>query len=431
MWEYKPPGFFALYALATMLVPPRLAAWALGTIAILATTSALYVIGRKIERETTLAIAPWAVAFFVLLASENDAIASDVELEISAFIALAIAVAFARTSPLRRAMLAGLLAGIALQCKLTALLLVPVVFAALASGECGLLPFAAFAAAVVFPIALDLVIYASAGALPLLYDATIAASARRAGAEHGEFLRRNFGWLVGQVRILAPIVEFVPFALGIRATPAVLVAWLWAAAALAAILAAGELYQRHFVLLAAPVALVGAIGFARLRAWLHLRTSASVARAFVIASIALAFGLHDYYETVQSVRAIGARFGHKPIADLDRELVVAIVAAGGAHTTLFLAGVDPLIYDLAGARATTRFRDTEHLFDPRLSVMAGVDAPRELDAIFARRPRVVVAPFAVNDYHLANERIAVLQSRLVAEYVAYADVRGFRIYRRR
>ena len=428
VWEYKPPGLFALYAIATAFVPAAKAAWMLGTLALVGTAVAVYAIARAIDDGEGTLLPRLATVFFTLLSSENDAIGSDVELEIAAFIAGALALALVRQPRGRDVAWAGAFAACALQCKLNAVFLILVPFLALGSAGRRVRSVAIYAGAVALPVAIESIAYAFSGRFALFYDSNVSASLRRFGAEHGGAFRRNIGWLSGQSRILAPIVEFAAFAPIVRASRPIAAAWFWLLASVVSILAAGELYQRHFVLLAAPVATLGAVGFLRILRAASARNALAGATLTAVVVIAT-FALHAFYESASTVRdlvAIAQRGETQPSVDL--RLAQTINALGGDHPSLFVVGADPLLYDYTQARAVTQYRDTEHLFDPRLSRMAGVDFDRQLAGIFAQHPSFVVTQRHVDDYHLSMTRIAELDRRLAVDYDPVASVSDYEVY---
>ena len=172
-WDYRPPGLFAIYAAALAPFAPWLAWNVLTSLAFAVTALGVGLLARECAPRATASAAWCAAAFFVLLAPENDGIWGAAEVEISAFIAWALWFAMrARDKGVVAALWSGLLAGLALQCKLSALPLVLLPAAILVMRDVGTAQkvrrFAVFLGAFAAPMALEAAVYARAGALPLL-----------------------------------------------------------------------------------------------------------------------------------------------------------------------------------------------------------------------------------------------------------------------
>jgi hypothetical protein len=89
-WEYRPPGFFAMWAVAIWTFGASLAVNALALLALAATAIALAKIAVKLDPQESRATGWWAAAFFVLLSPVNDAVAGVAELQLNAFISWSI-----------------------------------------------------------------------------------------------------------------------------------------------------------------------------------------------------------------------------------------------------------------------------------------------------------------------------------------------------
>jgi hypothetical protein len=429
-WEYKPPGFFALLALALRLSGGNatLAVQGLATLASLATAFALWRLGPRLDAKHGERAGRYAALFYVLLSTEDEAFLGDAEMFATAFVAVALLLAWrVGKVTVGRAALVGLFAGCALQMKLTALplLLAPAVVLLVRAGPGAgqLIAGALFGAGILLPWALDAFLYAARQQLPALLDANLGATLRRAREFHRTYAPQNWGWLGAQLRILAPAIEFAPFARIGPTLAAAATTWGWLALALLSVAGTGEFFDRQFVLLEAPAALLGGFG---LRTALDALRRPRAARTALVVTMLATFALHDYWQTALAARLIYERgvrgdrvFGFE---SYDRVLA-ALRALPAAHRSLLLVQQSPLMYDALGASAPTRYPYTDHLLDARLAEMAGVDGSAEFARIFASAPCVVVTG-KLAEPRFDPATVALVESRLARDYRRIALIDG-------
>jgi hypothetical protein len=427
-WEYRPPGYFAMWAAAVWMFGAPLALNVLALLALGATAIAVSQIAVKLDPQDSRATGWWAAGFFVLLSPVNDAVAGLAELQLSAFMAWSINFALQRSAWKRNAVLSGLLAGLAIQCKLTAIpsMLVPLLVLIVGSPrplELGAL----FVAGVIAPVIVEVLVYARAHEFWALWRANVSTTFQYKSPSD-EFAR-NRTLFPRQLWTLAPQLELAFFAVSRKANRSRLASVGWLVAALIAIVAAGEFYERQFVLLAAPVALLGALGFVRLLRWLNGRTIAQ--RSVAVLIVLLAFALHDYHETVE-----GAMFAwHRLVLrentwqlDQTEEAAAELRRLNVGDSSLYLIEQSPYLYDALGVRAPTVYAYSDYLLDPRLSKGAGIDGKAELARILASRPAFVVVS-NLDDFRYAPDRVRLIKTTLAGSYaVAYRSKR-FTIYR--
>lgn len=427
-WEYKPPGLFAVYALGMRVVPaPVLAVQALAIVASFAAALLVMRLGEAGDPRRRPGTGLIAALFFVMLSIEDEGYNGDAEVLMTPFLAGALWLALAGSTSWRIALGTGLLLGGALQMKLSALPLVVVPLAALVlRSRHRLRDGIVCVAASVAPFVCEAALYAAAGSLAAFVDANVGATLRRATGLRSGLLVRNLWEIPEHLRILAPPLELAPLAFAYR-NRYVVACGAWFAAAALSIVAAGEYYPHQFVVLHAPVALLGAFGLR----WALDASGAGrrTARGIAIAALLLTFGLHDYYQVFHAGRVIVARSrGITTTTGADEPAVVqAIRATGLSHKGLFLIQQSPYIYDELGVAAPTRFAYTDHLLDDRMTSMTGVDARRELARIFDRRPAIV----SVGDLtapQLDPSLVAFVRARLARDYVAKRDAAGVRLY---
>ncbi len=416
-WEYRPPGLFAYYAAALVASGGRatLAVEALATLSVFSTAMLLYRLAPLIDRTRSTLSGRFAALFSVLLATENEGYLGDAELLLAPFITAAVLLACGESVTLGAAALSGLLAGFAVQLKLSAapLLAVPAIVMARRARR-PLAIVAAYALAALSPFAFGAALYASAGALPAFLDANAGATLRRVVGLHRGIAQENFGWFVAQLRILAPALELCLFALPASANAKRIASWGWFAAALLSVTAIGEFYDRQFILIEPPVALLGGIG---LRVCIDaLRSRPLLLRAAPLLVFVVTFALHDYWETEQAVALAYRRVVLREPA-YDRDMYAALVHAirRQAGGSLFVIQESPLLYYDLDVASPTRFPDTDHLLDPRMTQMTGIDGRREVARIFSRDPRIVV----VGDVHEARfdpATVGFIERRLARDY---------------
>jgi hypothetical protein len=431
-WDYRPPGYFALYALAMSVVGAPVARDALAVVSLAATALAVAFIANAIDVRRGNDVGVWAAAFFVMLSPVNDGIAGVAELQISAFIAWSISLALARPATLTRTALVGLLAGCALQCKLSAvpLAIVPAILVATRSAEI-LRTVVAFVAGFALPIVADVALYARANELPALWNANVGSTIRRAQSANGgdEFARNRVNF-ERQFLALAPQVELAAFALMARANASRVASVGWLVAALLSIVAAGEFYERQFVLLTAPVAILGAIGFTNLRDKIAAR---GARRWAAIVTVLVTFALHDYFETNQTI-AYGLHriVLHDRTWRLDQtaQAYAALACLPRNAGELFLLEQNPYLYDLLDQPSPTKYAYSDHLLDPRLSIMANIDGDAELTRVLQTNPQYIVVS-SLNDFRYGAERTARVRTALATRYRLAYRTPQFRVYRYR
>lgn len=422
-WEYKPPGLFAIYALVLAFVgAPGLALQLLGVGAALATAYALYKIGPLVDPAGGAATGRYAALFAVMLGIEDEGYLTDAEVIGTPLVALALWLALSRPVRSREGLGIGLLLGVAVQCKLSLLPLVAPVLAIVAlEGNAALAPLVLVAVGVVSFAALEILGYAAIGQLPALVSANVGATAARTAGLRSGVLAENVSIFREHLRIYAPALELAVLAIGHRFTARTLLATAgWLAAGLVSILGIGEYFDRQFVVLYAPVALLGAIGLRRAVRWLAphgIAPGAALAIVFITT-----FGLHDYYETLQGGRLVLARAGVAAVRAPDRftAVVRTLACVRKADESVFLIAVSPFVYDLAGAESPTKFAYTDHLLDERMRAMIGVDPLAELRRIFAGRPHVIAVDDNYRNARHARERIRFIDERIARDYVAVA-----------
>ena len=388
-WEYKPPGLFALDALGLALFRDAgLAAACFGTLAVIATALAARSIMKTAAGQSEAAARIAAVAV-VLFSVEDQGVLGDAELYVNAFVALALGALGSSRPRLVRTAAAALAAGCALQMKLVALPLVALVAFAAAYRSAGgrTRSLATFTALALVPFGLEALLFARGDAFAALWDANVGATVRRALAVGGHVRRDNAGQWFAQLRVLAPAPELAVVAAFARDRSRYAVLWAWLAIAALTVGISGEFYDRQFLLLVPPAALLGTAGLIVVaKAW-------RVERVAVAAALLLTFGLHDYYEVAQSVRILAHRANGDPTWRAGHFAAVreALRARLGRDRSLYVVQDSPMLYDALGARAPTHYAFSGNLLEPAMWPMLGFRGRDELARVLRARPRVIAA----------------------------------------
>jgi hypothetical protein len=428
-WDYRPPGYFALYALSIRIFGAALSRDALAIASLAATAVAVSLIAARIDVAQKRVVGYFAATFFVLLSPVNDGVAGVAELQISAFVAWAIYLALVRPDAIAWTALGGILTGLAIQCKLSAipLSIVPMLLVATRSAR-AINALIAFAAGFCVPILIDVAVYARFQQLQNLWTSNIGSTIRRAQDNTGgnEFARNRSNF-AKQLFALAPQVEFACFALTKRVNSSRLATVGWTLAALLSIVVAGEYYERQFVLLSGPVAILGAIGFLELTE----RIRSKGVRQWVYAVVILtSFALHDYFETNQTLAYTLHRIVLRDSRwrlDQSAELYSDLSCLPKGDNTLYLIEQNPYLYDLLDEPSPTKYAYSDHLLDPRLSRMADIDGKTELARILDHTPDYVVVS-GLTDFRYAADRVTLIRHVLTERYTrAYASPQ-FSIY---
>ncbi|HEV3157478.1 MAG TPA: glycosyltransferase family 39 protein [Candidatus Baltobacteraceae bacterium] len=431
-WEYKPPGLFALLALGLVIFQtPTLACAALSVLAVFATSLVLYRIGRSLGVPFAREIGLIAAAGYAMLSIENDGLSGDAQLYVAPFLSGALAiVAFGEWDcerrPLLRTLLGGLLAGFALQMKLTALtIVVPLgIFAALLSQRRRLSNAFAFMAAALLPFGIEAAMYAHAGALGVFSDANAGATLRR-------FLGRAAihspvdadAWLT-QLRSAGPFLELAPLSVLVLRSPRVAIVWAWLVLQIGTLLLVGEYYQRNFYDLLAPLSLLGAIGVMQLARLL------AKPRTVIVSVLLGAFLFHDYYTmrvglTRVFERTLGGNpsFGRSNFEHLELSLRHII----GTDRSIYVFQEPPILYDDLGAEPPTRYLLSADLIEPNLRPMLGFSGKDELNRILERRPHYIIVGYADRARDDLDE-VRAFERSVVYRYRSLGSINGVLIY---
>jgi 4-amino-4-deoxy-L-arabinose transferase-like glycosyltransferase len=398
VWDMHPVGAPALFVAAFALFGESLASLRLlGVLAVAAAGFALYRgvratgCGRPIGMAAGLA--------YVSGSALLDGLATNAEILLAPFVAGAMALGLRTSQPgqppgLRRVLLAGLLVGLALLIKPVVLPLGCLVFLVLVGpplwsgglrwGRLAGLALA-YGLACAAPDGLVALVYALRGDWAAFLDGNVLAPLRYAGmgVPLAQAMRLS---VAAGVTLMLPVLLACGLLLpGRPMRPAELylarAALAWLCAASLAVAIPGMYFRHYFLLLLAPVSLLGALGARRL---------ARVARpGLVLACFAALLGVTtaQAWSTVLLPRlehGIGLR-----IPDPPQRVAAALNAALSPGETVFVVNWQPLLYFLTHTVAPTRYVLPSQLTG-RFAAVTGIDSDAELARILATRPRFIV-----------------------------------------
>lgn len=235
-WDHKPPGIYAVTAIAALLPGPTWPAfWAFSVMVLAATGQVLQrIVGRPLAAVAVLAMGLYPAA---VGGGQTEA-----------FAALPAAVAFLMATR-RRWFLSGVVAGVALLFSFQlAPLLIGLVVMAGGKPRSVLLG----AAGVLLPVAAVVAVMAAVGILPAAFDALVTYDRAYLASSRAGDLNSSYDLLV----VLLPLAAALPF--GARRVPdrTDLAALAWCGAAVVALALQGRLFAHYVIPLGIPLAVL-------------------------------------------------------------------------------------------------------------------------------------------------------------------------------
>ena len=375
LWDVKPPGLFALFAAAQLLVGPGLfAARLLTAVAVFAGSAALWRLARNHlqapypgNRPNTshCATLPWAAAviypaYSLVLAGDK----SRAELLLAPFVIFGFDIvlqwrrdaAVGSSTKVALPGMAGLVFGLAFTIKQTAVFeaglsgfLIASAWPAVGVRRTGAV-LAWFTAGFLLPVAGFLLFFAAHGMEPGLYLTPLLGALQRLGGEGpgaGEALSRVmiFGLPIlpllvgGGLLVAAERGRIRRFAHDPRAVP-----WIagWAAASTVGVLAMRALFAHYELVLVAPFLLLTLV---------LLRKALTRGRTLVVATMLLALYPWGWV-------SLPFRPKRSLLAEAAESLVASGLRPGGS---LYAVDLDPVIYRRTAALPPTRYAFPQHL----------------------------------------------------------------------
>lgn len=435
-WDHKQPGIFYLFALAGTLFGGGVGA--IRVLGLLCAAGGAWLCHRLASRSWNLPGIGWAAgAFYLAQTSINGGLATNTEIVFSLFVLLAFAfaqTALGREGKRRRVWLwaAGLAAGMAFAIKLVVAL--DLVALALVHGS-GLraraergsrawlmvlvrdglqiaLAFVAINVAVLLPHVLS-------GKGALLYEAvveynmtygSVETSSSRIAMGLFALLALSMGAVLTLTSIgLSDLLEERVERQQLWAT------WAWLLLALLSPIGQRKMFPHHFLQIAGPSSILFGLGVSLLAAPLfarRLRMGVWALAALTCIGVAHPFARLQY-EHQRLLRAVA--HGDARQFDLPMQVARAILAASGPGASVYAYNDQPIIYELVGTHAPTRFPFPLHLLRVGREV-PGLDRPREFARILATAPEWIV----VRDEATPPRFFAELKAELDRHYAEHA-----------
>jgi len=429
-WDCQPPGAYVIWAPFALFFGFTPTALRIGTdVAVIATCIALYRLGRILVPGTR-GTGVLAAAAYAAMTLDSGGLASNLELMGAPFVAWGLALGIGSTTR-RAAFASGLLLGTALLIKEPLAIDVGVAFAWTAwHARSRMANIALTLGPMLLPACATAALYASAGSLGLLADATIFATFRHAAVAArvlapAEFWRRALLAFL-PVPVLPLIAAFASRGARARLSGhgggiAAIVVWL--AVDLAAFAAIHEYFEHQLIPAMLPASLllgvVIGLQFPRLQA---------MGAAVLIGAVAIVG--HAFGPDSRALDILAQRLAQHDAAagDETSELARVLLAQHPTDGKLFVADDVPLFYVLANVRTPTRYAFSPFLHDARLSAVAGIDGLAEVQRIFATRPTIVMRDAGVGEDPAVR---SVIDSRLRAAYREIYHVNHRMIFVRR
>lgn len=382
-WDLKPPGLYLLYAGVASLFGNRPeGVRLLAMVAVWLTSLGIWRIG---SRHTKVPGAgPVAAALYVPYTLVWYGLASEPEMFIAPLVTWAVALALEANSPdARRPGLrfpaVGLLVGIALTLKQTAVFEGALLFGLIALSTRRMYPVAAFCAGAAIPPLGFLAAFAAFGQADRMVSAVIVSALQRVGGDvRASIAPAQFIILLlpGAPLVAAALVGLVERrALVERAPLGLLAAWTGVSAL--SILAMHASYQYYYQALLAPLCLLSGVTIAHL--W-RSTDRAPRAAAVALAVSSLVFPA-VWFPSTGEAKLAGARTPDR----IARYLAEATHGSGGS---LYVVDYQPVVYQLSGLRPATRFPIPMQLVCPFPAI--GERPEREIARTMASRPDFLV-----------------------------------------
>ncbi len=429
IWDVKPPGLFAIFALAQLVFGPGiLAARLVSAFAVFLTSCALFRFSRRHLGGGLVGVG--AAMLYPAYSLILYGLRSRPELLLAFLVVIGLDLAVmqwrraAGGSDYRVVALAGLLFGLAFTVKQTAIFEALLAAGLLSTGSGRGFQRVDWRALLVFGLAgflpsLGFLIYFTLEGVPaLLYMAPFIGATQRLGGD-------GIGFVEGVLRILPMMKPLLPLFIGalllcterhaLRASAeadGTRAIGLWTLAATTGMLAMRSMYFQYLIPLVAPLLLatlvVARIYIVRI-AETRVRTLAAATMALVLAAYPILW-LHFYEQQ-------DAGWSHLPA------MAVAELRADGLQSrdSIYVVDQETTIYLLARARIPTRFPQSQHLVCD--FALPGTDQAEEIRRTMASAPRFVLVshqgPWMVCE---RPDRLDIVHAALAKNYDAQATV---------
>ncbi len=408
IWDNKPIGIYAIFAVAQTLFGDRVAAIRLAMV--LCVSLLAYAVFR-ITRALTSDEAAGLVAggALILCSLSNDGLASNTELFMACCTALAVWVSLTT----ERAFLVGLLLGAAFMIKYVSIFEAPAIFFYfLARHRRPAAGFVMLLGAAV-PVALAALLYTAHGQLGLWWATSVASNFRRAGTP---FTQQAFDYEMPVQALRWGTLYLAGLALLVLAAalrrPAELFLAFWLLGGAVGVVAAKSFYDHYFLQILPVLCVILGVLLARLGSAAWRRA------AFLVVALAL------------PAWAARTAIGHSLTPDIPGEVAAALRSEPGS---LYVFDTQPIIYALAGKTPPTRFVLPSELIGRTMPRVAGDDPVTEVQRILNSAPEFIVRlSQPVTNPAIINPAVyAEVDAAIAAHYRLWRRYPGVLVYQRR
>ncbi len=419
IWDNKPVGIYAIFAVFQAVFGAPIAAIRIATIGFVSLAAyAVYRIAVTLCRQRQAGVL--AAAAFVIASLSNDGLAANTEIFMAAFTSLAVCFALSPGRPVATGLLVGLMMGCAFMTKYVAIFEDPAILFLLLSrhnrrAAPGIL--LAVIAGAALPLAAVILTYAQAGALPLWWACSIESNFRRVGTQVQSgalsYAIQTQLWRWGPLYLLAGIMLVTAFLRKGRAGwPDHLFLALWFLGGCLGVAAAKSFYDHYFLQLLPVLCVVFGCSTCVAPRWSK--------PLLVIAVLALP-GWAAFAALGDASRQV-ITWNHGIVLSADEpETIAADLAAPLAASpaaTVYVFDSQPILYALLNRTPPTRFVLPSVLTTKFLANVAGVDAVAEETRILSLQPLFIIRrPKPVASANAANPAVyALLAETLAAHY---------------
>lgn len=455
VWDHKPPGLYALFALAQLLFGQSILAIRILALAVVTVSCWLLLLyGRR-------ALGSWAIGalaalFYAVFSLQNGGLATNSEIllapfTIGAFLLLSVRGGVpAAIWPGRVVsfLVIGLLLGVAIQIKAVAAAELLALLALVgvtpwtsrrlgqpARGRAALAAAGLVTGGALLPLLAVAAYFAVSGHFSDYYYANVTANLIYARSA-------QFSWTALSQALVAQARGGLLLWTGAAAAGAL--AWLvrrrhtritldlaalgvWLAFVLVAVLASQRIYWHYFLQALPPLSLLAAAGIVHAA---RLDSALSRARQALLIAMVLALGLAAPLAGAvrRSLDEAAALLQRTPRVDVSVYTAAYLRERMAPDDYLYVADAGPILYYLTGARIPTKYVLPAFLNRPEVAAMTGADPLAELERIMALRPRYVVL---VEEYLHDPAFLAALQVHLARDYVLEQTIEGQLLYRLR
>jgi 4-amino-4-deoxy-L-arabinose transferase-like glycosyltransferase len=407
VWDNKPLGIYAIFALFQAIFGDRVFAIRFATIVFISILA--FTVFKITQAITQNRPSAWVAGAALLICSlSNDGLSANTELFMATFTALAVLTAL--TTDL--GLLVGLLLGAALMVKYVAVFETPAVFFLFVLRQRRIRATLTPILGAAIPVGVTILLYGAAGRLGLWWHDSIASNFRRvdvpftAQAMHYAFHTELWRW--GPM-LLSGLAIFPATLLRRRGPEIFLSAWLLGGAV--GVVAAKSFYDHYFLQILPVLCVILGLWFSRLPRHVVLQAAMLVA----------ALGLPAW----------AAQTALRNTAGPDAPILAAAALNPQHPTSIYVFDTQPIIYALTGTTPPTPYVLPSELIGNTMPHVTGADAGAEVARILAAKPEFILRRSDPStDPSVINPAIyAQVDAALAVHYELWRHCHGILIFR--